>query len=685
MRYSKILLAFVLISMLVFGTTMTAFAEEFNFDPDRDLDLHKSPHDGGTITGTTDDEYDLGTPISLTANPNPGFKFDHWAVNYEGDGLGDILYGTPTIEFKMAYDTDCTAYFVRVYKLDVNVDEDSAGMGTVTGSGSYQKNEMVPVSAIPNTGYRFVKWIIDVDGDRIPPMDYYMPKSFNFRMPNADVELSACFEAIPLRNVKTFANPPQGGTVTGAGNYYEGSDVVLKAIPTPGYKFIDWDIDYVRPVPTILTEEEAFMPPRPPHYTNPDLTLTIGRCDIEATANFEALPSFRVDLEVEPVGGGTATTEGLYYATQEVTILATPAAGYRFVKWESSIPPLMSDLRMMLTPGLDYSIYEAEYTFIMPYDNVYFKAIFEPIPTHEVHLFVEPEGTGTAMFQGEDQSGIYMEGEEFTLIASPMPGYEFLYWSWEYCKEEVEIGRAMVANFDPLVVLDPKFTKPIITMEMGEMDMCFTAHFRALSKVNVHFLDGDSVPLALPVFMDGPIGTPYVTTPAVILNYELTATPTNATGVYGLDPIEVNYFYRPVETTEPPTDPVTEPPTDPVTEPPTDPVTEPTTAPTTAATTEDDPDDDVVFFATTAPAATEATTVAITEEPVPLGAPQLVNFDEIVEDITLTATEAPIEEVVVEEVPLADALPQTGQLPADLFYGIGGLISGLGIWLKRRK
>ena len=63
----------------------------------------------------------------------------------------------------------------------------------------------------------------------------------------------------------------------------------------------------------------------------------------------------------------------------------------------------------------------------------------------------------------------------------------------------------------------------------------------------------------------------------------------------------------------------------------------------------------------------------VTEEETPLGE---------------AATEAPtVEEVIVpeEDTPLADALPKTGQLPPELFYGLGGLVSAAGVFLKKRK
>lgn len=48
-------------------------------------------------------------------------------------------------------------------------------------------------------------------------------------------------------------------------------------------------------------------------------------------------------------------------------------------------------------------------------------------------------------------------------------------------------------------------------------------------------------------------------------------------------------------------------------------------------------------------------------------------------------TEAEVVDIVLDETPLADALPQTGQLPAELFYGAGSLITVIGVYLKKRK
>lgn len=78
---------------------------------------------------------------------------------------------------------------------------------------------------------------------------------------------------------------------------------------------------------------------------------------------------------------------------------------------------------------------------------------------------------------------------------------------------------------------------------------------------------------------------------------------------------------------------------------------------------------------TTQPSTTEPTTVATTEEEVVIeteGTPEGAATVEETEEIT-----DPI-------IPLS-VLPQTGQLPVELFYGVGGLITAAGVYLRRKS
>lgn len=92
------------------------------------------------------------------------------------------------------------------------------------------------------------------------------------------------------------------------------------------------------------------------------------------------------------------------------------------------------------------------------------------------------------------------------------------------------------------------------------------------------------------------------------------------------------------------------------TEPTTQPETQPETQPGTAQTTEGD------FVPT------QAVTDVVGDEDVPLG-PAL--------------TPEIIEEVVDEEVPLDLVIPKTGQVALVVFWVIGGVFVGIGVWLRK--
>lgn len=103
----------------------------------------------------------------------------------------------------------------------------------------------------------------------------------------------------------------------------------------------------------------------------------------------------------------------------------------------------------------------------------------------------------------------------------------------------------------------------------------------------------------------------------------------------------------------------------------------PQTTETTAAPTTDEPQNE-----TTQPPTIDTTeaTEELTEELIPEGDAMIINFDEPLDSSTFEE----MVELETEETPLADALPQTGQLPVELFYGIGGLITAAGVFLKKK-
>lgn len=151
--------------------------------------------------------------------------------------------------------------------------------------------------------------------------------------------------------------------------------------------------------------------------------------------------------------------------------------------------------------------------------------------------------------------------------------------------------------------------------------------------VIVNFVDASGTSLASPYEFTGSVDTLYQTSAKTIVDYALVATPTNASGSFIDGTVVIDYVYSNGE--------------------------------------------------------------IIVDEGTPLGDGALpvdynltdgalpVDYDLIdnVSETTVEGTTA-VDVITDEETPLADALPQTGQASSELFFGIGGILSALGIFLK---
>ena len=230
--------------------------------------------ENGTVTGAG--EYNHGTEVTLTATPNTGYHFVKWS-----DGVTNV---TRTIT--VADNVTLTAEFaINIYKVTLTAEN-----GTVSGSGEYNHGTEVTLSAMPNTGYHFVKWSDGVT-DAIRTITV-----------TDNVTLTAEF-AINVYKVTLMA---ENGTVSGSGEYNHGTEVTLTATPNTGYHFVKWS-DGVT-----------------------DATRTITVTDnVTLTAEF-AINVYKVTLTAE---NGTVTGAGEYNHGAEVTLTATPDKGYEFVQW----------------------------------------------------------------------------------------------------------------------------------------------------------------------------------------------------------------------------------------------------------------------------------------------------------------------------------------------------------------
>ena len=98
--------------------------------------------------------------------------------------------------------------------------------GSATGAGEYNEGTEVTLTATASEDYRFTGW-----------SDGSTEESITITL-SEDTALTANFELIVIYNL--ILESVTGGSVTGAGEYNEGTEVTITAIPDDGYEFTEW-------------------------------------------------------------------------------------------------------------------------------------------------------------------------------------------------------------------------------------------------------------------------------------------------------------------------------------------------------------------------------------------------------------------------------------------------------------
>lgn len=119
---------------------------------------------------------------------------------------------------------------IPTYQITLNASP-TAG-GSVTGGGSYLSGESVTISAIPATGYRFLRW---EDGSSVVSTS----ARYTFTA-TKNRTIVAFFEQVKSYTVTVQASPAEGGTASGGGTYVEGTNVTVTAQPSAWYEFVGW-------------------------------------------------------------------------------------------------------------------------------------------------------------------------------------------------------------------------------------------------------------------------------------------------------------------------------------------------------------------------------------------------------------------------------------------------------------
>jgi len=197
------------------------------------------------------------------------------------------------------------------YTIVVNSQDDS--MGTTSGTGMYDEEATITISATPAQHYHFVSWN---DGTTDNPRTIRV---------TADVTYTALF-AINQYVIAASANDGAMGSVSGGGTFDYGTTITLTATPNEGYQFNRWtDNNTDNPRQITVTENKFYK-----------AEFGLKQCVVNVSTS---------DYNMGVVSGG-----GIYDYGTNVELRATPNSGYVFSHWSNGettnpyIVTLTSDL-----------------------------------------------------------------------------------------------------------------------------------------------------------------------------------------------------------------------------------------------------------------------------------------------------------------------------------------------------
>ena len=289
-------------TIAVTTTTLSSFALGVEALVTFAVDATVAPPNSGTITGVG--PYADGSGATLVAAPNAGYVFANWTEN------GAVVSTSPSLTFLVQNDRTLVANYVTVgaAKAITTTSLPSNG-GTTSGDGAYAPGSSATVSATPNPGYKFSKWL---EGDVIVST----ARDFTFTVAG-DRALVAKFK--PVYTIVVSADPEVGGEVE-ADRFYESGELAkLKAKPNPGWSFVNWTQNGT-PVSTA---------------TNFQFNVTGNR---ELVGHFA--PGNRIDISAEPANGGTVTGGGVWGQGAMVNLQASAFPGYVFLNWSENGEPV---------------------------------------------------------------------------------------------------------------------------------------------------------------------------------------------------------------------------------------------------------------------------------------------------------------------------------------------------------
>ncbi len=188
------------------------------------ITLSANPTNGGTVSGGG--TYSQGQTCTVTANSNPSYSFVNWTEN------STQVSANPTYSFTVTGNRTLVANFsYSPIGYVINATAEPSYGGLVSGGGTYNQGQTCTLIATPNPNYVFVNW---TEGGNVVSTS----PTYSFTV-NGNRTLVAHFES-QVYTISVSANPTDGGTVYGDGDYSAGITCHLIAVPNNNYSFLNW-------------------------------------------------------------------------------------------------------------------------------------------------------------------------------------------------------------------------------------------------------------------------------------------------------------------------------------------------------------------------------------------------------------------------------------------------------------
>lgn len=297
--------------------------------------------------------------------------------------------------------------------------------GNVYGNGSYKHRTKAVLTAVPESGYHFVRWT--EDGTEVSTSATYA------HVVTKATTLRAEFGK-DIYTIWPAANNASYGSVSGGGSsYFYGDSVTLTATPNDDYLFVRWSDNGT----TVST--------------NATYTFSASK-SATITAEFAEQYCTITAITNNSSGGSVSGSGTVAYGTS-VTLTATPNTYYAFTGWRENDVLVSTD---------------ASYTFTATKSTT-IEAVFE-VSSCTISVAANSPSFGSVW-----GGGTYIIGQFAAVQASPFTGYRFVRWTENgvpvcytpYYPITASRNMSLIAEFAPLTPITISCTKTDVTYTGG--------------------------------------------------------------------------------------------------------------------------------------------------------------------------------------------------------------------------